>query len=73
MSDSALLGAAQIRALADRLGVRPTKQWGQNFVIDANTVTRIVRVAGGGADDPVIEIGPASARSPSPCSRRWRT
>lgn len=58
MSDSALLGAAQIRALADRLGVRPTKQWGQNFVIDANTVTRIVRVAGVGPDDHVIEIGP---------------
>ena len=30
--DVQLLGAAAIRELADRLGVRPTKQWGQNFV-----------------------------------------
>ena len=53
-----LLGPAEVRALADRLGVRPTKQRGQNFVIDANTVRRIVRHAGVGADDVVIEVGP---------------
>ncbi|MGE9808162.1 MULTISPECIES: 16S rRNA (adenine(1518)-N(6)/adenine(1519)-N(6))-dimethyltransferase RsmA [unclassified Janibacter] len=53
-----LLGAAQIRELADRLGVRPTKQWGQNFVVDANTVQRIVRVAGVGPEDAVVEVGP---------------
>lgn len=40
---SALLGPADIRELAAALGVRPTKQRGQNFVIDANTVRRIVR------------------------------
>jgi 16S rRNA (adenine1518-N6/adenine1519-N6)-dimethyltransferase len=33
-----LLGAAKVRDLAARLGLRPTKQWGQNFVVDANTV-----------------------------------
>ncbi len=55
---SRLLGAAQIRALADRLGLRPTKQWGQNFVVDANTVERIVRVAGVGPEDVVVEVGP---------------
>ena len=38
-----LLGPADVRALAARLDVRPTKQRGQNFVIDANTVRRIVR------------------------------
>lgn len=54
----ALLGAAEIRALAAELGVRPTKQWGQNFVIDANTVRRIVRAAGIGGEDVVVEIGP---------------
>lgn len=54
----ALLGAADIRALADELGVRPTKQWGQNFVIDANTVRRIVKTAEVQADDVVVEIGP---------------
>lgn len=61
MSENApagLLGAGQIRQLAGRLGVRPTKQWGQNFVIDANTVRRIVRLADLRPDDVVVEIGP---------------
>lgn len=53
-----LLGPAQIRELAGRLGVRPTKNWGQNFVIDPNTVRKIVRQAGVGADDVVVEVGP---------------
>ena len=53
-----LLGAGQIRDLAGRLGVRPTKKWGQNFVIDANTVRRIVRLADLGSGDVVVEIGP---------------
>ncbi len=57
-TEPALLGPAEVRALADRLGVRPTKQLGQNFVIDANTVRRIVRAAGVGADDIVLEVGP---------------
>jgi 16S rRNA (adenine1518-N6/adenine1519-N6)-dimethyltransferase len=58
MSTSGLLGAAQIRELAARFGIRPTKTWGQNFVIDANTVQRIVRVAGVGPQDVVVEVGP---------------
>jgi len=53
-----LLGPAEVRRLAERLGVRPTKQRGQNFVIDANTVRRIVRASGVGADDVVLEVGP---------------
>ena len=53
-----LFGPTEIRALAERLGVRPTKQWGQNFVVDANTVRRIVRVAGVGPGDVVVEVGP---------------
>src|SRR5450631_4785433 len=60
MSENAaagLLGAGQIRDLAGRLGVLPTKRWGQNFVIDANTVRRIVRLAALDPDD-VVEIGP---------------
>ncbi|MGG5258080.1 16S rRNA (adenine(1518)-N(6)/adenine(1519)-N(6))-dimethyltransferase RsmA [Phycicoccus avicenniae] len=56
--DAALLGAAEIRGLAERLGIRPTKQWGQNFVVDGNTVRRIVRVSGVDADDVVVEVGP---------------
>ncbi len=53
-----LLGAGEIRELATRLGVRPTKALGQNFVVDANTVRRIVRVAGIGPHDLVLEVGP---------------
>ena len=53
-----LLGAADVRELAERLGVRPTKQRGQNFVIDGNTVRRIVRLAAVGSDDVVVEVGP---------------
>ena len=41
-----LLGPAEIRALAEQLDVTPTKKLGQNFVIDANTVRRIVKTAG---------------------------
>lgn len=54
----ALLGAADVRELATALGVRPTKQRGQNFVIDANTVRRIVRTAQVRPDDVVVEVGP---------------
>jgi 16S rRNA (adenine1518-N6/adenine1519-N6)-dimethyltransferase len=52
------LSAAQVRDLAQRLEVRPTKKLGQNFVIDPNTVRRIVALAGPGAHDTVLEIGP---------------
>lgn len=55
---SGLLGAADVRRIADRLGVRPTKKRGQNFVIDGNTVRSIVAKAGVGHDDHVVEIGP---------------
>jgi 16S rRNA (adenine1518-N6/adenine1519-N6)-dimethyltransferase len=54
----ALLGPADIRGLADRLGLRPTKRLGQNFVHDANTVRRIARLAEPRPDDVVLEIGP---------------
>ncbi|MFJ8649104.1 16S rRNA (adenine(1518)-N(6)/adenine(1519)-N(6))-dimethyltransferase RsmA [Streptomyces sp. NPDC093546] len=54
----ALLGPADIRELAAALGVRPTKQRGQNFVIDANTVRRIVRTAEVRPEDVVVEVGP---------------
>jgi 16S rRNA (adenine1518-N6/adenine1519-N6)-dimethyltransferase len=54
----ALLGPADIRRLADRLGVSPTKRLGQNFVIDAGTIRRIVSLAELTADDVVLEVGP---------------
>ena len=53
-----LLGPADVRRLAAGLGLRPTKQRGQNFVIDPNTVRRIVRAARLDADDVVLEVGP---------------
>lgn len=53
-----LLGASELRAIAARWGIRPTKQWGQNFVVDANTVRRIVRLAGTEPGDEVLEVGP---------------
>jgi 16S rRNA (adenine1518-N6/adenine1519-N6)-dimethyltransferase len=53
-----LLGPAEIRALAAELDLRPTKQRGQNFVIDANTVRRIVADSRITADDVVVEVGP---------------
>ncbi|MGI8693502.1 MAG: 16S rRNA (adenine(1518)-N(6)/adenine(1519)-N(6))-dimethyltransferase RsmA [Geodermatophilaceae bacterium] len=56
--DGSLLGPAQIRDLARRLELRPTKSRGQNFVHDANTVRRIVRTADLSADDVVLEVGP---------------
>ncbi|MFC7404860.1 16S rRNA (adenine(1518)-N(6)/adenine(1519)-N(6))-dimethyltransferase RsmA [Georgenia alba] len=57
-SGPGLLGAADLRRLAEGLGVRPTKTLGQNFVHDGGTVRRIVRTAGVVADDLVLEVGP---------------
>jgi 16S rRNA (adenine1518-N6/adenine1519-N6)-dimethyltransferase len=53
-----LLTAADVRALAGELDLRPTKTLGQNFVIDPNTVRRLVRTAGIDAGDVVVEVGP---------------
>jgi 16S rRNA (adenine1518-N6/adenine1519-N6)-dimethyltransferase len=53
-----LLTAGDVRRLAAALGVRPTKRLGQNFVVDANTVRRIVRAAALEPDDVVLEVGP---------------
>ncbi|TSA21356.1 MAG: 16S rRNA (adenine(1518)-N(6)/adenine(1519)-N(6))-dimethyltransferase RsmA [Actinomycetales bacterium] len=55
---SNLLGAAEIREIADRIGVRPTKKLGQNFVVDANTCRKIVKSAGVESSDIALEIGP---------------
>jgi len=53
-----LLGAAEIRELAAKLDLKPSKSLGQNFVIDSNVCTKIVRTAGVTADDIALEIGP---------------
>jgi 16S rRNA (adenine1518-N6/adenine1519-N6)-dimethyltransferase len=53
-----LFGASDVRAVAADLGLRPTKKLGQNFVHDANTVRRIVRLAGVEPGEVVLEVGP---------------
>jgi 16S rRNA (adenine1518-N6/adenine1519-N6)-dimethyltransferase len=53
-----LLGPAEIRDLAEQLELQPTKKLGQNFVVDGNTVRRIVRIAGVEPGDEVLEVGP---------------
>jgi 16S rRNA (adenine1518-N6/adenine1519-N6)-dimethyltransferase len=53
-----LLGAAEIRSLAAELDVTPTKKLGQNFVVDANTVRKIVHVARVEESERVVEVGP---------------
>jgi 16S rRNA (adenine1518-N6/adenine1519-N6)-dimethyltransferase len=53
-----LLGAVDIRALASRLDVTPTKKLGQNFVTDPNTIRRIVAAAKLDGTETVVEIGP---------------
>lgn len=51
------LGAGQVRELLDRHGVRLRQSLGQNFVVDPNTVERIVRLADVGPGDRVVEVG----------------
>lgn len=53
-----LLTARDIREIAADIGLRPTKQKGQNFVIDPNTVRSIVASAKLESRSSVVEIGP---------------
>lgn len=57
-SETGLLGPLEVHAIADALGIHPTKTLGQNFVHDGGTVRRIVRAGGVEAGDEVIEVGP---------------
>jgi 16S rRNA (adenine1518-N6/adenine1519-N6)-dimethyltransferase len=58
VTEEGLLGPTDVRRLVAALGLRPTKMLGQNFVLDPNTVRRIVRTADLNADDVVVEVGP---------------
>ena len=53
-----LLGAAEIRELAEALDLKPSKSLGQNFVHDGNVCRKIVRTAGLTSTDIALEIGP---------------
>jgi 16S rRNA (adenine1518-N6/adenine1519-N6)-dimethyltransferase len=55
---SILLGATEIRELAAKLDLKPTKKLGQNFVVDANTCRKIVKLADVTSTDIALEIGP---------------
>ena len=48
---------AELVALLEDHGLKPSRALGQNFVVDANTVRRIARLAQVGAGDDVLEIG----------------
>jgi 16S rRNA (adenine1518-N6/adenine1519-N6)-dimethyltransferase len=58
LSPAQLLGPTEIRALAARLGIQPSKRLGQNFVVDGGTVSKIAAMASLRADDVVLEVGP---------------
>ncbi|MBM3698999.1 MAG: 16S rRNA (adenine(1518)-N(6)/adenine(1519)-N(6))-dimethyltransferase RsmA [Actinobacteria bacterium] len=55
---SNLLGAVEIREIAEQLNLKPTKKLGQNFVVDANTCRKIVKLAVVQSTDIALEIGP---------------
>src|SRR5215472_5475167 len=52
------LGPVAVREIAGRLGIRPAKRLGQNFVIDPGTIRRIVALADLRPQDVVLEVGP---------------
>ena len=58
MSEVRLLGAADVREIASRLGVRPTKRLGQNFVVEQGTVRQIAALAAPRPGDVILEVGP---------------
>jgi 16S rRNA (adenine1518-N6/adenine1519-N6)-dimethyltransferase len=53
-----LLGAADVRDIAGRLGVRPAKRLGQNFVVEQGTVRQIAALAAPRRGDVILEVGP---------------
>jgi 16S rRNA (adenine1518-N6/adenine1519-N6)-dimethyltransferase len=51
------LTRTQVTELLARHDLAPSRALGQNFVVDPNTVRRIVRLAGIGPGDHVVEVG----------------
>ena len=50
----------EIRDALEKAGVRPNRQLGQNFLIDANIARWIVDQLEPGPDDTVVEVGPGT-------------
>ena len=57
-SSPVTLTRTEVRSILDRHGLRPKRSLGQNFVVEPNTVRRIVELAGVGPGDQVVEVGP---------------
>lgn len=55
-----LLGARGLRELLKRHSIQPKKYLGQNFVIDPNTIRKVLESADVGASDDILEIGPGA-------------
>jgi len=53
-----LLTPGDVRELAGRLDVRPSKRLGQNFVVEPGTVRRIAALAALRPEDVALEVGP---------------
>lgn len=51
------LSRREATELLARHGLAPSRALGQNFVVDPNTVRRMVRLAGVGPNDHVVEVG----------------
>ena len=58
MADNPYLDPQRIRAALNALGVRPSRELGQNFLTDPGALETIIEAAGLGADDTVVEVGP---------------
>jgi 16S rRNA (adenine1518-N6/adenine1519-N6)-dimethyltransferase len=53
-----LLAAGDLREIAGRIGVRPTKRLGQNFVVEQGTVRQIAALTAPRPGDVILEVGP---------------
>ena len=58
MADNPYLDPQRIRAALNALGVRPSRDLGQNFLTDPDALETLIEAARLGADDTVVEVGP---------------
>ncbi len=58
MKEINLVSPAQVKKLLQERGLGVHKKWGQNFLVDRNTVDKILREVGAQAGEHILEIGP---------------